>query len=139
MVAVSLNAPGHVFPTYVTTTNGQYNFNNLIIPSEFTVNAERNDAHKNGVSTLDLVKIQKHLLGIELMNSPYDLIAADANNSQNVSAIDLVELRKLILGIYTELPANKSWRFVDKSFQFADATSPWPFSESINMTGLTRK
>lgn len=135
-VAVSINAPGHVFPTYVTTQNGQYNFNDLVIPSQFSVNAERNDAHRNGVSTLDLVKIQKHLLGIELMNSPYDLIAADANNSQNVSAIDLVELRKLILGIYTELPANKSWRFVDKSFQFADETSPWPFSESISMSGL---
>jgi len=136
LVGVSLNAPGHVFPTYVTTTNGQYSFSNLILPSEFSVNADRNDAHRNGVSTLDLVKIQKHLLGIELMNSPYDLIAADANNSANVSAIDLVELRKLILGIYTVLPANKSWRFVDKSFQFADASNPWPFSESINMSGM---
>ena len=134
--AVSINAPGHVFPTYVTTQNGQYHFDHLILPSQFSVHAERNDAHRNGVSTLDLVKIQKHLLGIELMNSPYDLIAADANNSQNVSAIDLVELRKLILGIYTELPANKSWRFVDKSFQFADETNPWPFSESISMDGI---
>ena len=136
-VAVSINAPGHVFPTYVTTTNGQYNFDNVVIPNNFSVNADRNDAHRNGVSTLDLVKIQKHLLGIETMNNPYDLIAADANNSQNVSAIDLVELRKLILGIYTELPANKSWRFVDKSFQFADATNPWPFSESINMASMS--
>ncbi len=137
LVGVNINAPGHVFPTFVTATNGQYNFSNVVIPAEFTVNAERNDAHRNGVSTLDLVKIQKHLLGIETMNSPYDLIAADANNSQNVSAIDLVELRKLILGIYTELPANKSWRFVDKSFQFADETSPWPFSETINMSGMS--
>ncbi len=136
LVGVSLNAPGHVFPTYVTTTNGQYNFNNLVLPSEFEVNAERNDNHRNGVSTLDLVKIQKHLLGIEAINSPYDLIAADANNSQTVSAIDLIELRKLILGLYTQLPANQSWRFVDKDFQFADPTSPWPFVESINMSAL---
>ena len=135
-VGVSINAPGHVFPTYITTQNGQYNFNNVIIPENFTIHAERNDAHRNGVSTLDLVKIQKHLLGIEIMESPYDLIAADANNSQNVSAIDLIELRKLILGIYTELPANLSWRFVDKSFLFADDTNPWPFSESIYMTGM---
>jgi hypothetical protein len=48
----------------------------------------------------------------------------------------LIELRKLILGIYTELPANKSWRFVDEGFQFADATNPWPFEEAINMTGM---
>ncbi len=69
--------------------------------ADFQINVERNDAYRNGVSTLDLVRIQKHLLGIEPLTSPYDLIAADANNSQSVSAIDLVELRKLILGIYT--------------------------------------
>jgi hypothetical protein len=57
---------------------------------------------------LDLVKIQNTLLGIEPFTSPYDLIAADANNSQTVSAIDLVELRKLILGLYTELPTIRA-------------------------------
>jgi hypothetical protein len=136
-VGVSINAPGHIFPTYVTTQDGQYSFSNLVLAENFTVNAERNDAHRNGVSTLDLVKIQKHLLGIEYIDNPYDLIAADANNNQNVSAIDLIELRKLILGIYGELPANKSWRFVDKAFQFADADNPWPFSETISMAGMS--
>ncbi len=133
--AVTLTSPGHVFPTYVTVQDGKFNFH--IVPADYTINVERNDAYRNGVSTLDLVRIQKHLLGIEPFTSPYDLIAADANNSQSVSAIDLVELRKLILGIYTELPANKSWRFVDKSFQFADATHPWPFTEAknVNMAG----
>jgi hypothetical protein len=136
-VGVSLTAPGQFFPTYVTIQDGRYNFNNVIVPNDFTIHAERNDAHKNGVSTLDLVKIQKHLLGIELMDSPYDLIAADANNNENVSAIDLVELRKLILGIYVELPANQSWRFVDKSFEFANPASPWPFEEAINVTNMS--
>lgn len=137
LVAVNLNSPGHVFPTYVTTQNGQFNFHTgIILPADFQVTAERNDKHRNGVSTLDLVRIQKHLLGIEPITNPYDLIAADANNSASVSAIDLVELRKLILGIYTTLPANKSWRFVDKSFQFADPNHPWPFDEVIDMSNF---
>jgi len=29
-----------------------------------------------------------------------------------------VEIRKLILGLYTDLPNNKSWRFVDHAFVF---------------------
>jgi hypothetical protein len=137
LVAVNLTAPGKVFPTYVTTQNGQFHFNNVILPDNFEIKAERNDQHRNGVSTLDLVKIQKHLLGIEPLNNPYDIIAADANNSKNVSAIDLVELRKLILGIYTELPAHtgqKSWRFVDASYQFADPAQPWNFDEIIDFS-----
>jgi hypothetical protein len=137
-VAVTLTSPGHVFPTYVTVENGVYRFDNIILPADYSITAERNDNHKNGVSTLDLVKIQKHLLGIEAMSSPYDLIAADANNSQSVSAIDLVELRKLVLGIYTALPNNDSWRFVDKSFTFADPSNPWPFDEVIDGTNMTQ-
>jgi hypothetical protein len=136
LVAVTLTNPNHVFPTYVTIENGKYSFF-IAVAGENTVTPERNDAHKNGVSTLDLVRIQKHLLGIEAINNPYDLIAADANNSQGVSAIDLIELRKLILGIYSELPANKSWRFVDKDFEFADPTHPWPFAEQITVADMS--
>ncbi|HZV67889.1 MAG TPA: T9SS type A sorting domain-containing protein, partial [Saprospiraceae bacterium] len=135
-VTVALTSPGHVFPAYLTIQDGKYIFSNIITPENYTLNAERNDAHRNGVSTLDLVRIQKHLLGIEPLSSPYDLIAADANNSESVSAIDLVELRKLILGIYTELPANKSWRFVDKTFVFTDPTHPWPFDEVIDVINM---
>jgi hypothetical protein len=100
------------------------------------VNVERNDNHRNGVSTLDLVRIQKHLLGRESFSNPYQYIAADANNSETVSAIDIVELRRLILGEYDELPRNKSWRFVDKKFTFPDPTHPWPFNEFIYIKQL---
>src|SRR5690606_26705456 len=136
-VGVTLSAPGQVFPTYVTLQDGKYNFNNIVLPSNFTINAERNDNHKNGVSTLDLVGIQKHLLGIQPFSSPYDLIAADVNNSQTVSAIDLVEPRKLILGLYTELPANKTRRMLDEAVQFADPTNPWPFNEVIDVVNMS--
>jgi hypothetical protein len=67
---------------------------------------KRLDQARNGVSTLDLVKIQKHLLGKELFDSPFQYIAADANSNGSVSAIDLVEIRKVILGIYTAIPTQ---------------------------------
>jgi hypothetical protein len=129
---ILLTAPGNVFPTYVTVDDGQYSF---IAPlgNDYTINADRNDDHKNGVSTLDLVRIQKHLLGVQPFDNPYDMIAADANNSESVSAIDLVELRKLILGIYTELPNNTSWRFVDAAYDFVDPSNPWPFDETAEV------
>jgi len=133
LVSVNLTSPGHVFPTYITTQNGEYNFNHVVVPADVTITADRDDNHRNGVTTLDMVKIQKHLLGKEIITSPYDLIAADANNSQNVSAIDLVELRKLILGVYTKLPNNKSWRFVAKDYVFSDTTYPWIHADEITL------
>jgi len=137
MVSVNLESPGHVYPTFYTTQNGEFQFNHITVPANVIISAERDDNHKNGVSTLDLVRIKKHLLGIEPLDSPFDYIAADANNSQNVSTIDIVELRKLILGVYSKLPNNKSWRFFAKNSTVQDSTHPWPFKETIalNVTG----
>ena len=84
----------------------------------------------NGVSTFDLVLINKHILGVELLNSPYKMIAADANNSKSITTFDIVELRKLILGIYTELPNNTSWRFVQADYVFPNPSNPFSFPET---------
>jgi hypothetical protein len=70
------------------------------------------------------------------LNSPYKIIAADANKSNSVTTFDILELRKLILGIYTELPNNTSWRFIDEGFQFDDLANPFanlPFAENITV------
>jgi hypothetical protein len=85
----------------------------------------KNDHPLNGVSTFDLVLISKHLLGIEPLNSPYKIIAADANKSNSVTSIDIIELRRLILGIYDSLPNNTSWRFVDKYYVFPNPVNPF--------------
>jgi hypothetical protein len=67
------------------------------------------------------------------------MIAADANKSGSITTFDIVEIRKLILGIYTELPNNTSWRFLDKSFSFPNATNPFQtaFPEVINIANAT--
>jgi hypothetical protein len=122
--------------SFMTATDGTYSFE-LTQGIDYTVRATRTDDPMNGVSTLDLVRIQKHLLGITPFDSPYKLIAADANNSESVSAIDLVELRKLILGIYVELPNNNSWRLVDAGAEVSDPNNPWPADETIEIIGLT--
>jgi hypothetical protein len=123
-------------PVYAMTTSHDGHFA-LVVPQEAGVRYEvvpsRNDQHRNGVSTLDLVRIQKHLLGKELFDSPYQYIAADASNNKQVSAIDLVEIRKLILGIFSEFPSNQSWRFVDASGGVSGQSHPWPFEEVITI------
>jgi len=94
--------------------------------------------HLNGVSTLDLIWIQRHILGIETLDSPYKMLAADVNNNEAISATDLIELRKLILGHYDEFPDNTSWRFVDADYQFPDVNNPWAanFSETYLINNL---
>jgi len=86
----------------------------------------------NGVSTLDLVLIQKHILSIQDLDSPYKVIAADANRSGSVTATDLISIRKVILGLDTSFPNdNMPWRFVDSDQTWEDSSRPFPYSEMI--------
>ena len=120
-------------PFFKTNADGGYYFGSLPMNNSYKISARRDDNPLNGVSTLDLVLIQKHILGAEPLNSPYKMIAADVDGNNAVTAIDLLELRKLILGIYEKLPNIESWKFVPKSYTFTDPASPWgyPVEESI--------
>ena len=133
---VAIELGGSTLVPINTNQSGTYTFPSMPIGGSYIVKPVKNNDYKNGVSTLDLVHIQKHLLGIKALESPYKRIAADANDSKSISAVDLIELRKLILGIYTELPNNSSWRFVDKDYVFPDPYNPWmqfwPESQTLN-------
>ncbi len=110
------------------------------LPNEFQwVYPSKDDNPLNGVTTYDLVLISKHILGLELLDSPYKLIAADANKSGSITTFDIVELRKLILGIYGTPTAPwiyPSYRFVDKSFSFPNPLNPFQtaFPEYVRVT-----
>jgi len=121
---------------YDTDINGEYLFRNRAANDNYRINVVSKDDYLNGVSTLDLVLIQRHILGLQPLNSAYQMIAADANNDQSVSATDLIELRKLILGVNTELPTNESWKYIDKSQEFVDIFNPWPLQEKIEINNL---
>lgn len=118
-----------------TTSEGYFLFPAIPFGGQYVVRPVKEGDAKNGVSTIDLVKMQKHLLGIEPFNSPYQYIAADINNSSGITAIDLLQLRKLILGYYTEFPNNHSWRFIDDAYLFPDPHNPWtaPWPETYNI------
>lgn len=70
--------------------------------------------HLNGVSTLDIVLIIRHILGLQNFENPIQLIAADINNDAKITTSDIVELRKLILGINNGFTSTRSWIFVIK-------------------------
>ncbi|MCK6691921.1 MAG: hypothetical protein L6Q97_07445 [Thermoanaerobaculia bacterium] len=125
-------------PPVVETTGppGNFSFCPCLVCSDFEVAPYKNNDPLNGVSTFDLVLINKHILGLDTLDSPYKIFAADANNTKSITTFDIVEIRKLILGIYDELPNNTSWRFVDEAYQFPNPANPFfeIFPETVNLT-----
>jgi hypothetical protein len=92
---------------------GEYLFSGLDINSSYQMAASYDADPAQGITTKDIVKIQRHILGLELLDSPYKLIAADVNRSGSITARDVSELRKLILGVQSEFDNNRSWNFID--------------------------
>ena len=119
----------------MTDEYGYFSFESNPMYVNYILTGSKNDDWLNGVTTLDLVLIQKHILGTLALDNPYKIIAADANNDQKVSSIDLIKLRKLILGIDLEITNNTSWRLVPKDVTM-ELNSPWPFDEMILLEDL---
>jgi Secretion system C-terminal sorting domain/Cohesin domain/HYR domain len=104
---------------------------------KYDVAPEKNDDVQNGVSTLDIVKISKHILGTEILTTPYAQIAADVNKNNTISTADIIALRKVILGIEKKFPApQQSWRFIKSDFTFPNPANAFEtaFPEVANVS-----
>ena len=109
----------------VVCTDGVYELTNLDSSEPITITPVRGGDDANGVSTIDMVITQRHILGLTLFDSPYKMIAADINRSGSITTFDMVLLRRLILQYTEEFPTNTSWRFVDADFEFTDPSNPF--------------
>jgi hypothetical protein len=134
----SITLSGAASQTATTTANGAYAFDSMAKGGDFTISPQLDKNHLNGVSTFDLVLIQKHILGAQVLNSPYKMIAADVNNSKSITTLDLIVLRKLVLNIDRTFQNNTSWRFVDAAYVFPEPGNPWSaaFPEVVSLNDL---
>ncbi|MBK7693900.1 MAG: hypothetical protein IPI30_06165 [Saprospiraceae bacterium] len=88
-VTVDLYHNGQLANSKLTQKDGFYAFRDLDFPQNYLLKSTRNDNPLNGVTTADVVKIQKHILGIEELSSPFKVIAADVNKTNSVTASDM--------------------------------------------------
>ncbi|MFK7933655.1 MAG: HYR domain-containing protein [Saprospiraceae bacterium] len=135
-VEMSLNGTMH--KEMLTDVRGDYAFNEVENGGDYTVVPHKDDHPTAGVTTFDLILIRKHIVGLQPLTNPYQLIAADANRSGTITTLDVVQLQKLVLGLDRNLANNTSWRFVDADYQFPEPTNPWAtaFPEVISYNNL---
>ncbi len=121
-----------------TNINGSYKMDDLSPDSSYQIRPEMDYDFSNGISTIDLIMISRHILGEQRLDSPYKIIAADINRSSNVTTFDIILLRQLILGIEATIPQNTSWRFIDALYEFPNPANPWTetFPEVIQIENL---
>ncbi len=133
--SVIVNISGEV--TEETSVDQSYDFS-IPFGANCTITPSKDINIRNGVSTFDLLLIQKHILTLDTLDTPYKIIAADINHSNTVSAFDLVLMRKVILFISDTFPDNTSWRFIHSDFTFLDPVHPFDqvFPEFVDFADL---
>lgn len=91
----------------------------------------------NGVTSTDLVLVTRHILSFNRFSDPYQILAADANNSGSISASDLVEMRRIILEQSNGFTNNTNWRFVRANQDIAQNVANGRVIQTIELNNLT--
>jgi hypothetical protein len=119
----------------ITDYNGRYSIKDLTPGINYTLSASKTDTYTNGLSVIDIVLIKKHLLQIQSLPTPYELIAADVNGDLTISVQDMVLIRDLILGFIPNFGKTPVWQFIPKNYKFKNPLNPflelYPISYSL--------
>jgi len=126
--------------TSSTNNDGDYVVDELAIGNDYEITPSLNTPLLENVSTFDIVLINRHILGLAALDSPYKIIAADINQSGAITVFDLVLIQRAILNLNDNFPGNMAYRFVPAAYQFIDPTNPLAeaFPESITVANLNQ-
>jgi hypothetical protein len=135
---VSLELTGDLSDSFTTNTDGLYTFA-VDNGGAYEIAASKNNdvTTNNGVSTLDIILMQRHILGVQALSSPYKIIAADVNRSESVSTLDILYTRALILQTASSFPGGDLWTFVNSDYLFPDAQNPFPYEQTRSYSSAT--
>lgn len=135
IAATMISIDGTSTTSQVSDQNGNFNISGLAGGSIINVTPRKDTDWLNGVTTLDALLVEKHIDGSATLTNPYNLIAADADNSGSIALNDVAAIQGLILNEFSSIEGNTSFRFVDSEYTFTDPTNPWtsefPESRSI--------
>lgn len=109
-VGVTLTSPSGSATT-VTDSDGHYLFSQVPVGEEYTISASRDGDDAFGVSIGDIILLNKYIVGINALPTPYASIAGDVNNSGSISVGDIGILRKLLLDVIKGFDSVPSWAF----------------------------
>lgn len=126
-VQMSYSLNGEEVQSQLTAASGAFLFDSTPVCEAAVLNpVYENDIWLNGISIQDIVLLSRHILEINAITDPFQLLAADANNDGNINVNDIIAQRRLILGLSSELPGDlPMWVFIPEDYTFQDPMHPW--------------
>ena len=93
--------------------SGNYSFSSLPSGGNYTVTPSKAGLAPGsaGITTVDVIGIQRHFLGIGTPLSGCRLTAADVNGSNTVDTVDVIAVQRFFLGLSTGIANVGKYRF----------------------------
>lgn len=115
-----LKPSGSSTPKYeiVKNNNGQFSFtypspSHPKVDNPVVVMETSAPAYHSSINSLDLITIQRHILGTRPMTLPSQTLAADVNADGKINSLDLINIQKVIIGSISQFPNQvKSYRSI---------------------------
>lgn len=121
-----------------TTDDGYFFFEGLPSGYDYTLQFDKAGTPLNGLSTLDMVMISRHLIGVAPLDSELKIRAADIDGNGQVSITDVLYLRQLVLAIVKELPHQRNWLFVAEDGTPPNSVQANSFTYAVNGDTMER-
>lgn len=141
---VTLTLTGSASTSTTTDSTGNYMFSGLPTGGSFTVTPTKADRPPGsaGISTIDVVAVQRHFLNFVLIPPGCRRTSADVNGDSAINTVDAVAIQRFFLGSttgignvgkYQFIPATRTYTGVGTnqtgqnydSLVFGDTTSPF--------------
>jgi hypothetical protein len=134
---VTMTVTGDTNLSGVTLGDGSYALGGMAYGGTYCVTPSKADDSptNRAVTTADAALIQRYVVGLATLDSPYKLLAADVNANGVVNTADATMIQRMVVGLLNTFPAG-TWRFVPANYVFPDPQNPWNAPSNVWYTNL---
>lgn len=102
------------------------------VPIAISLEKRADSPPNRGVTVLDLLLVERHVLGKEALDSPWKRLAANVDRQGGINAADAFLMRQVIHGNADRYVSGQPvFRFLPASTVFSDASQPWDAPDFI--------
>lgn len=136
-VAVTLVENSNATTVY-SNASGYYEFTDLVAGLDYTLSLDKNTNAANGVTMQDFSETKAHILENNLFTTPYQRIAGNVDNSNQLTLKDVILIEMVASGNVSNFPDVSSWQFVPSDYVFPNPGMPFGFPSTKNFTSLSQ-
>ncbi|MBK8921813.1 MAG: T9SS type A sorting domain-containing protein [Saprospirales bacterium] len=123
---VILKKSNTIKATVLTGADGTYEIGAMTSGCNYKLLPSFDDASpKTGVNTLDALLVAGHIDNLLPLGTPYQLLAADVDDSGALSPADVLSIVKMALGVQPDFTGLPVWQFFPDGYVFPNPAQPW--------------